>query len=375
MFIKSLTIKNLKCFGNNDNFIKFKIPKKEISGSGLNILVGKNNSGKSTILEAIKYAKNYKSQQVDEEIINSKSRNNKNDLEIKILSSKNKILKFKSCLYQSDYRKHNFESEKEEFAPNLYHSNTNRYIKKKDSFSNLASRQNEGRTEEKLEKRDVYWMIQEIEIASDNQRKEFDKIISDYFSDILRIQIGSRSREDSCRIFCEMKSGDSVDLQDMGSGIEQLIILIWIIKYGSKGEIILIDEPELSLHPQAQKNFLDFLKEESRIKQIFISTHSPYFIDVNIIQNVLRFENNNLKKGARSFRIKKKKFVDKIKENRNFFFHHRTLFFTDVAIFMEGAEDYDRYSKFCENNGFSNLIDSFYMMNGCDPTLFFEEFC
>jgi ABC-type multidrug transport system ATPase subunit len=38
----------------------------------------------------------------------------------------------------------------------------------------------------------------------------------------------------------------------------------------------LIDEPELHLHPKAQESLAKLLLEESKDKQIIISTHSPY---------------------------------------------------------------------------------------------------
>ena len=55
MLIKQLEIKGLRSF-KNCPAIKFSVPDGK-EGSGLNILVGANNSGKSTIIEAINYLK------------------------------------------------------------------------------------------------------------------------------------------------------------------------------------------------------------------------------------------------------------------------------------------------------------------------------
>lgn len=52
MFIKSLTIKNYKCF--EDETIDFNTPDGN-EGSGLNILIGENGNGKTTILESINF--------------------------------------------------------------------------------------------------------------------------------------------------------------------------------------------------------------------------------------------------------------------------------------------------------------------------------
>lgn len=56
MFIKSLCIDNFKGYSGTHN-INFNTPDGSTEGSGLNILVGENNSGKSTIFEALDFIK------------------------------------------------------------------------------------------------------------------------------------------------------------------------------------------------------------------------------------------------------------------------------------------------------------------------------
>jgi len=53
MFIKQLQIKNFKCF-KNETFKKLAVSNGK-KGSGLNILIGENGNGKTTLLEAINY--------------------------------------------------------------------------------------------------------------------------------------------------------------------------------------------------------------------------------------------------------------------------------------------------------------------------------
>lgn len=52
MSIKRLTINGLRGFSDETN-IKFAVPDNITPGSGLTVLVGPNNSDKSTIIEAI----------------------------------------------------------------------------------------------------------------------------------------------------------------------------------------------------------------------------------------------------------------------------------------------------------------------------------
>ncbi|OWF74750.1 hypothetical protein B4902_01140 [Yersinia frederiksenii] len=56
MFIKSMVIENFKGYQGTHN-INFNIPDGVTDGSGLNIFVGENNSGKSTVFEALDFIK------------------------------------------------------------------------------------------------------------------------------------------------------------------------------------------------------------------------------------------------------------------------------------------------------------------------------
>ena len=53
LFFKKITIENLKCFEQQE--IKLNVPDGQHEGSGLNILIGENGNGKTTILDAINY--------------------------------------------------------------------------------------------------------------------------------------------------------------------------------------------------------------------------------------------------------------------------------------------------------------------------------
>lgn len=46
-----------------------------------------------------------------------------------------------------------------------------------------------------------------------------------------------------------------------------------------KEGVLLVEEPELGIHPHQLYKIMDFLKEQSRDKQIIISTHSPLVLD------------------------------------------------------------------------------------------------
>jgi len=71
-----------------------------------------------------------------------------------------------------------------------------------------------------------------------------------------------------------------IGVDNLGSGIEMIISLLLLETLASlsKDDIfIIIDEPELHLHPSLQEQFVQYLKTISLKKQILVSTHSPYF--------------------------------------------------------------------------------------------------
>ncbi len=55
----------------------------------------------------------------------------------------------------------------------------------------------------------------------------------------------------------------------------QRLFYIMTIYYGNKFNPVLIEEPELGIHPDQLHKLMDFLIEQSKEKQIIITTHSP----------------------------------------------------------------------------------------------------
>jgi predicted ATPase len=69
----------------------------------------------------------------------------------------------------------------------------------------------------------------------------------------------------------------SIDVNTIasGTGINQVIPLIIQLKYAQSGQLVLIEEPEISLHPDAQEQLAKIIIEEAnKGKQIICTTHS-----------------------------------------------------------------------------------------------------
>lgn len=64
----------------------------------------------------------------------------------------------------------------------------------------------------------------------------------------------------------------------LSDGTRRLFYMVAEIS-GKENGFVLVEEPELGVHPNQFNLIMDFLKEQSRLKQIIISTHSPYALN------------------------------------------------------------------------------------------------
>jgi predicted ATPase len=71
-------------------------------------------------------------------------------------------------------------------------------------------------------------------------------------------------------------------VESFSSGEKQILILFTYLAF-SRGKIFIIDEPEISLHPKWQEEFLEGVKElMPPMTQLIIATHSPAIVGRNI---------------------------------------------------------------------------------------------
>jgi AAA15 family ATPase/GTPase/5S rRNA maturation endonuclease (ribonuclease M5) len=131
--------------------------------------------------------------------------------------------------------------------------------------------------------------------TNENKRyREVEDYCKRIFSDIEEIH-PQKMLQEMVRIMIRKKNlPTEIDLENEGKGIEQLLIIIWRIATSSKNTIWLLDEPELHLHPGAQKLLYDFLREEvKRGKQILVASHSMVFIHKSEPSEVSLIINND----------------------------------------------------------------------------------
>lgn len=140
--------------------------------------------------------------------------------------------------------------------------------------------------------------------SSNDVNKRLNRFNNAFSKIFLNFKIKSvKNINDSKEILAE-KNGKEIFISNLSSGEKQIIFrgafLLRNLKRYENG-IVLIDEPEISLHPEWQKNILEYYKSLFRNErgkmssQVIISTHSPFIIhNHNIFEDkVLILKNND----------------------------------------------------------------------------------
>ena len=144
-------------------------------------------------------------------------------------------------------------------------------------------------------------------IEEDLTMKEItNKVINEIngIFDILELDVklkGFSKDEKTLPIF-ENSAGEEFDINDLSSGEKQLFLRTLSIKMlEPNNSIILIDEPELSLHPKWQQRIIEVYKKIGENNQIIVATHSPHILGSVSNENIfILYRNENGKIEAKT---------------------------------------------------------------------------
>lgn len=187
-----------------------------------------------------------------------------------------------------------------------------------------------------------------------------------HFNELLRRVLGSETtwsidQSDQGQYFLKFFNGNNSHSSDgMGEGIISIFAIIDALHDSNAGEMVVIDEPELSLHPSLQKRLASLLYDASADRQIVIATHSPYFVDLKALSEggqVVRVTTGDAGTLIHELSEETKGAVRRLSEG-NIFNPHvfgldaRELFFQDDRIILtEGQEDVLLYPKIADSLG------------------------
>ncbi len=337
MFIKSIQIKNFKLFSPDDFFeiSNLNIPDGQNNGSGLTIFVGENGCGKSTLLDA--FAMPYVSYKTDSFSL-SDINNPSEKVEINILTDE--VYTYKGTMPNAEYKGKGFsflggirsrgtsgylasmvvtdqkyikadgETKPKDNTPDLRLSVNNPWsgsrfneieyliLDKNRTFQTRKGTYNDTRFDRIMEDLNYQYIQKENNPTDCNDSLKEVKSLENKgviigiseaitkFSEVsgkhLKLKLIDNWKPFTNAFFGSDKENlQSIPLNQLGSGYEMIFSLIYsyyLSKKGNKKLIVLIDEPELHLHPKLQSDFVELLLEFSKDSQIILTTHSPLFI-------------------------------------------------------------------------------------------------
>jgi len=153
---------------------------------------------------------------------------------------------------------------------------------------------------------------------------------------------------DSGQYFLKVKSNDAYHSSEgMGEGLVSLLYIVDAIYDSEPEHAIAIDEPELSLHPALQRKLFKLIAEYSSDRQVIISTHSPYMIPIGLLTNgarILRVTTDTTGSRINQLSGDTASQLEKLATNANnphiLGLDAREIFFTeDKIVLFEGQED------------------------------------
>ena len=341
MYLSYLKIQNFKGIGSSHNEMHFAIPDMRTPGSGLNILVGENNSGKSTVFEAIDFLRNGTKSKISDLKNKSAEQSDNMFVEGEFVGDINSVIESfivsnkKKALSEQVGKKDGIESLKIKRSSEDEGKTLVVYSPESNAFKNVAGID---APIKQLYENNFIWadtnpadeakfgaatlcgiLLKEIAKASvtSPDYKKFTESFHQFFNDndsdlrrrlsiiekkttsIFSSQFGKaklRFHFDELTVDSFFKNstilvddGIEVPMGQEGQGMQRSIALALLQVYAdivvqkaeathSKPFFLFIDEPELSLHPAGQYTLLNALLSLSKTKQIFITCHSPIFL-------------------------------------------------------------------------------------------------
>ncbi|MFS6938021.1 ATP-dependent nuclease [Neisseria animaloris] len=277
MFLQFMKILAYRGF-QQEQEIKFAIPKQNFvtEGSGLTIITGSNNAGKSSIIECLKAREGYNPPSFPNGVRNSLI----DKVKIEYLfdgGCKDILMSVHKGSSETKFEGEKYEKKifvvpsRRAFEPYFGKSEVDRE-------SYILNTAFQAKRSSLLD----HFSYRLFSIEKDeNIKRSFNNILKKVLGTIPEWAI---DQNEMGQYFLKFTSGqNSHSSNGMGEGIVSIFVIVDALYDSNPGDIIVIDEPELSLHPSLQKRLSKLFVEYAKDRQIVISTHSPYFVDINAL--------------------------------------------------------------------------------------------
>lgn len=257
----------------------------------INLLVGKNNTGKSTILSAIHniqasgqkqfsltYSQEYGKIEIFVDALSTKIRFNRDESDeyLKKIKQSFSSFVFEPNLNNSLYYKNHLNGV----------NNIGRIITKDNNHYIIPflSRRKKGEDNHVIythHAKTIYVdfsnLAAKVDMLDNVNAQPINGIFTKACEDIIGFQVSSVAAGDGKEPAYMIHNLDNIPIREMGEGIVNMLGLIVDLCL-AEDKLFLIEEPENDLHPQAQKALCKLILENASKNQFIISTHSNIIV-------------------------------------------------------------------------------------------------
>lgn len=140
----------------------------------------------------------------------------------------------------------------------------------------------------------IYMLGQNENLTMLDARKKVTEEINGIFNILeLDVKLKGISKDGKNMPIFENSQGEEFDINELSSGEKQLFLRTLSIKMlEPEDSIILIDEPELSLHPKWQQQIIKVYQSIGKNNQIIVATHSPHILGSVPSENIIILSKN-----------------------------------------------------------------------------------
>jgi len=339
----SLKVEHYKGFFDEQT-IEFAEPNGN-AGSGLTLIVGPNNTGKTTVIESLLLKGHEKFKETE--------RHGNTSPIIQITSSEG-CCRFSKYENGAGIRVEGRQDiifeviQSRRFWGHYFNEQLNNK-----ELAILSAQESSRRNENGL---DIAGIFKYINSGSEKKNK-FNEFMKELVPSFTNWTIDANDRGDYVKY--ESLSCDH-HANILGEGMISLFRICAHLVNQNDESVLIIDEPELSLHPTAQKSLSNILSSASSNRQIILCTHSPYFANWEDLTNGAKFIRLN-KVADRQCEVfslnNESKYSNFIGNNINEWQKPQILdvvakeiLFTEKILFVEGQEDVGLIRKWLKEN-------------------------
>jgi len=361
-FLKTLSIAGYRGF-DEPREIHLAVPKDQHEGSGLTIITGANNSGKSTVIEALRARSGHRTPSFSEGV-----RNKRADFVRIVYEFQKRSVGEDGQLDHAERRIEVIESQAVGSSQSLHKIDAdvrpNNGALDTDPIHVVPSRRGfqpyfarSLGTLQEYHRQGGLPARRMAELSSFEMRlfdiekdpSKFNMLLGEILGYVPKWTIDQSSEGNH---YIRLRNGTASHSSDgAGEGIVSLFSIVDALTSVPAGGIIAIDEPELSLHPAIIRRLVSAIVRLSAQTQVIVATHSPYFIDpAAIAQGAALVRVTSESSGSNAYQLSDdgraalKKIHDPENPNtkapHTFGLDARELFFQDDGIVLtEGQDD------------------------------------